>query len=142
MELNRALASGNALLTAGSLVCMLQGWRRIRAGDERSHRRWMLAACALGAAFMLGFAARFYLFGMTEFRGRGALKGLFYAIYFTHEPLAVVNIALAGAALILGLMGKRAEHRELARWALPVWVYVAATGLALYALLYPPISGS
>lgn len=140
MALNETLAAANAGLTAGSLACMGLGWRAIRAGREREHRNWMLAATGLAAVFLVLFGARFYLYGVTPFRGTStAAKVFFYIVYFTHEPLAVVNAALVGAAVILGLKDMRAQHREVALWALPVWVYVSVTGLLLYVLLYAPI---
>jgi putative membrane protein len=137
MAANEAMALTNAVLTAGSLGCLWRGWRAVKRKDIERHKRWMLGASALGAAFLVVFVARFYLYGMTEFKPRhAALRALFYAIYFTHEPLAVLNVALAGSALLLGLARRDALHKEIAPTAFWVWVYVAATGLALYALLY------
>ena len=79
---------------------------------------------------------RFVRFGFSAFHGGGAWRALYFAVFFSHEPLAVVNVPLVVCALGLGLAGWHRAHREVARIALPIWLYVAATGVVLYLLLY------
>jgi putative membrane protein len=134
--MNRALAAANALLTTASLVCMVAGWRAIRRREVVRHRSFMLAAAAFSAAFVVVFVIRFVRFGFTRFEGEGVWRGVYYAIFFSHEPLAVINVPLVVVSLILGLRGMVAAHREVAKIALPVWAYVAVTGVAIFAMLY------
>ena len=96
----------------------------------------MLGAASLAAIFLVGFVYRFVRFGPTPFTGTGPLRAVFAALYFTHEPLAVVNVIVVIVALGFALTGRFREHREAARIAAPVWLYVCASGLALYFLLY------
>ena len=141
MTVNHAAAALNAGLTAASLACLALGWRAIRAMRIDEHRRWMIAASAFGAAFLVVFGARLFAFGMTPFLPSSrALRGLYYAVYLTHEPVAVINTALGAAALLLGLRGAYARHKEIAPAAFWTWAYAAASGLVIYALLYGPLN--
>jgi putative membrane protein len=139
---NRTLAAADAGLTAASLFCLFRGWRAIKSSDIARHRAWMIRAAAFGAAFLVVFSARFYVYGVTEFQPKAvSARAFFWLVYFTHEPLAVINVAMGGAALALGLARRDDAHREIAPYAFWTWTYVAVTGLVLYVLLYV-ISGS
>lgn len=134
--MNHALALTNALLTAGSLVCMIVGRRAIGRRDVRRHKRMMLAATLGGAGFVVVFVIRFVSFGFTRFEGHGVARVMYSVAFFSHEPLAVVNVPLVLVALGLGLRGAYPTHKEVARYALPIWIYVAATGILIYLFAY------
>jgi putative membrane protein len=134
--MNHALALTNAILTTAALVCMIAGWRAIRRKDVRRHKRLMLSATVLSAAFVAVFVIRFVGHGFTKFQGSGVLRGIYNVVFFSHEPLAVINIPLVLVALGCGLFGAYAVHKEVARYALPIWIYVAATGVMIYLLVY------
>jgi putative membrane protein len=134
--MNHGLALTNAVLTASALICMVSGWRAIRRKDVRRHKQLMIAATALSAAFVAVFLLRFVEHGFTPFQGSGVLRGIYYFVFFSHEPLAVVNVPLVLVALACGLLGAYAVHKEVARYALPIWIYVAATGVLIYVLVY------
>jgi putative membrane protein len=134
--LNGALALANALLSAATVVFLICGWRAIRRKQRDRHRNWMLAAFAASTLFLISFVARFAAFGFAEYRGTGAWKGVYTAVFFSHEPLAVINVPLAIVSVVLGLRGNLAAHREVSRRTLPVWLYVAITGVVLYLMLY------
>jgi uncharacterized membrane protein YozB (DUF420 family) len=133
---NHALALTNALLTSTALVCMLSGWRAIKRRDVARHKRLMLTAAGASAAFVAVFIVRFVSYGFTKFHGGAVAHGIYMFVFFSHEPLAVVNVPLVLVALALGLMGSYAAHKEVAQYALPIWVYVAATGVLVYLLVY------
>jgi uncharacterized membrane protein YozB (DUF420 family) len=97
----------------------------------------MLAACALALGFMVGFVLRFVWYGPTKLEHAAWVKVPFYLLYFTHEPLAVVNVFLVVAALVLGLLGRYRQHREIAPVAFWIWVYVSVSGIAIFLFLYP-----
>jgi putative membrane protein len=136
MMLNRLLAFVDAAFTSVALVCLLLGYQAIRRRQIDRHKRLMLTAFFASALFLAVFVARFAMFGFAKFQGTGVARGVYLGIFLSHEPLAVVNIPLAIAALVLGLRGSFAAHREVARFAFPMWVYVATTGLLLYVMLY------
>jgi putative membrane protein len=144
VALDRLLAALNTSLVTGSVVAIVAGYRAIRrrqgaAERDRSvrrHKRAMLGAFGLSAAFLVTFVFRYVRFGRAEFHGRGALRLVYSVVWFTHEPIAVVSVPLVIAAILLGLRGRFASHRELANVALPLWLYSALTGIALYVILY------
>lgn len=114
---------------------MVLGRRAIRRKDRIVHRRYMLAAASFAALFLCGFIAGFVEFGAISYEGGGPLRAAFYVRYFSHEPLAVVNVFLVLATLLLGLFGSVKAHREIAPMALGIWMYVSVTGIAIYVML-------
>ena len=134
--MNHALALTNALLTSTALACMIAGWRAIKRRDILRHKRLMLAATGASAAFVVVFVIRFVGHGFTPFQGHGVLRGIYYGVFFSHEPLAVINVPLVLVAVILGLKRMYAPHKEVAQYALPIWIYVATTGVLIYVLVY------
>jgi putative membrane protein len=136
-SLNELLALCDALLSAAAIAFMILGVRAIRRGrNVARHLRCMVAAFCCSALFLLIFGVRFVEFGFRPFGGHGAARVFYSVVFFTHEPLAVINVPLVVAALVLGARGSFATHREVARMAYPIWLYVAATGVLLYLLLY------
>ncbi|HEX8796049.1 MAG TPA: DUF420 domain-containing protein [Polyangiaceae bacterium] len=136
MNGNDALAFLDAVLTSASLVSMLRGYAAIRRRETKRHRRCMLMALACAAAFTVSFVARYVMFGRTPFELGGAVRVFYLVVWFSHEPIAVVSVPLVIAAGVLGLRGSFEAHREVARMALPVWVYASATGVLIYLLVY------
>jgi putative membrane protein len=136
VDRNGALALLDAVLTSVSLVSMLRGYAAIRRHETKRHCRCMLLALACAAAFTVSFVARYVMFGRTPFQRGGALRVVYLVVWFSHEPVAVVSLPLVVAAAVLGLRGSFEAHREVARMALPVWVYASATGVLIYLLVY------
>ncbi len=136
MSTNDALALANACSSTVAIVCMTLGFLAIRAKRVARHRAFMIGATAASALFMGLFVVRFVRFGFARFEGAGIVRGIYLAVFFSHEPLAVINIPLVACALVLGLRRSVRAHKEVARLALPIWLYVAVTGVMLYVLLY------
>jgi putative membrane protein len=134
--MNHVLALTNAILTAISLVCMVAGRRAIARRDVPRHRRLMVAATAAAAAFVVVFVVRFVTYGFTHFHGDGIARGIYSVAFYSHEPLAVVNVPLVLVALGLGLRRSFVIHKEVASYALPIWIYVAVTGIMIYLFVY------
>jgi putative membrane protein len=131
---NARLALANAALVSLSAVFMLLGYAAIRRRQIERHRNYMLAAFVTSAVFMVLFVARFVKFGRQPYVGPKLV--LFNVLFFSHEPLAVVSLPLVISALVLGLRRIDRTHREVAQFALPIWLYAALSGVVLYALLY------
>jgi len=108
----------------------------IRRKRVATHRSLMISAVVASATFMALFVVRFVRFGFAKFEGEGPVRAAYYAIFFSHEPLAVISVPLVLVALVLGLKRSYRAHKEVARIALPIWLYVATTGVLLYLLLY------
>ena len=96
----------------------------------------MLGACASSALFLVGYLTRVALTGVHRFPGAGWLKGLYLAVLGSHTLLAAACAPLVLLTLYLALRGRFPVHRRFARVTLPIWVYVSATGVVVYLLLY------
>lgn len=136
MSLGTLLPPLNAALNAGSALFLLAGWRAIRRGDRERHRRRMLSAFACSALFLVSYLTRVALTGTHRFPGGGALRAAYLAILASHTLLAVVCLPLAITTLVLGLRARFDLHPKVARFTLPVWLYVSVTGVLVYVLLY------
>ena len=136
MSLAEALPAWNALLNATSAVLLLLGFRAIRAGERERHQRLMVSAVAVSAVFLASYLIRVALTGTHRFPGEGPVKWLYLAILLSHTVLAVAAAPMALRSLYLGWKGRFADHRALARFTFPVWLYVSVTGVLVYLLLY------
>jgi len=130
------LARVNAALNLTSLLLLLAGFYFIRRGMVTRHRVCMLSAVGASALFLVLYVTRFSLTGTHRFAGVGAARTVYLTILFTHMVLAVVIVPLILRLLFLAHRERFSEHRRLARWTWPMWLYVSATGLIVYAMLY------
>ena len=126
----------NAALNATSATLVLLGWRAIRGGDRDRHRALMLAAFGSSTLFLVGYLTRVALTGTHPFPGGGALRAAYLAVLASHTVLAALAAPMVLRTLFLGLRGRFKDHRRIARATLPVWLYVSATGVAVYVMLY------
>jgi uncharacterized membrane protein YozB (DUF420 family) len=136
----------NGTLNAASLVLLLGGFALIRNGRVRAHKRSMLTAFAASTIFLAcylvyHFALHHYTgSGSRPFGGVGFIRGVYLTILISHIVLAFFVPILALRMIYLAAKGRFAAHRRWATVAFPVWVYVSATGVIIYAMLYhlPP----
>lgn len=136
MSLAEALPAWNASLNALSAALLVAGYRAIRDGERERHRNLMVAAVVVSTVFLASYLTRVALTGTHRFPGEGPLRWLYLAILLSHTVLAVVAAPMALRTLFLGLKGRFADHRAVARFTFPVWLYVSVTGVLVYLLLY------
>lgn len=134
--LGNALAPVNATLNLTSGVLLVMGYRYIRMGRRETHRRFMLGAVTASGLFLVLYVLRFSLTGTHRFDGSGWARTAYLAILFSHMVLAVVVLPMVLRLLWLAGQERFVEHRRLARWTFPIWLYVSVTGLLVYLLLY------
>ena len=132
----RDLPTLNAALNATSAALLVLGWFLIRAGRRDAHRRAMTAAFACSALFLVSYLAYHAQVGSVRFRGTGAVRTVYLGILLTHTVLATAVAPLAVTAFVLARRGRFETHRKLARWTLPLWLYVSVTGVVVYVMLY------
>ena len=132
----RDLPTLNAALNATAAILLVWGYSLIRRGKREAHRRVMLAAFAMSIAFLVSYLVYHEKVGSVPFQKTGAIRLVYFSILLTHTPLAALVPFLAGITLYRGLKGDYARHRRLARWTLPIWLYVSVTGVAIYWMLY------
>jgi len=132
----RDLPTLNAALNATSAALLVLGWFMIRAGRRDAHRRAMTAAFVCSALFLVSYLAYHAQVGSVRFRGTGAVRTVYLGILLTHTVLATAVAPLAVTAFVLARKGRFTTHKKLARWTLPVWLYVSVTGVVVYVMLY------
>lgn len=132
------LPAVNATLNALSGVLLLVGFSRIRAGRRDQHRKWMLAAFAASSLFLISYVFYHAQVGSVRFTRQGFVRPLYFTILITHVTLAAVVLPMALVTLSRGLNGRFRQHRAIARWTFPIWLYVSVTGVLVYVLLYQP----
>jgi uncharacterized membrane protein YozB (DUF420 family) len=132
------LPAVNASLNALSGVLLLIGFLLVRAGRITGHRRVMIAAFTTSSLFLVCYIVYHAQVGSVRFTRQGFVRPLYFTILITHVTLAAAVLPLAILTLARGLRGRYAPHRRIARWTLPIWMYVSVTGVLVYVLLYQP----
>ena len=130
------LARTNAALNLSSTILLTSGWVFIRRGQISRHRASMLGAVATSALFLILYVTRFLITGVHSFAGVGVVKVLYLAMLFSHITLAILIIPGVLRLLYLAHRERFQDHRRLARWVHPAWLYVSVTGIVVYVLLY------
>ncbi|MGE3842736.1 MAG: DUF420 domain-containing protein [Vicinamibacterales bacterium] len=130
------LPTVNACLNAVAAVLLTRGWFLIRARRIQAHRQTMIAALGCSALFLTSYVIYHYNAGSKPFEGQGLLRPIYFAILITHVILAAVIVPLVLMTVSRAFRERFAEHRRIARWTLPLWLYVSVTGVIVYLMLY------
>jgi putative membrane protein len=136
VDLNFTLATLNASLNGSAALLLFFGWRAIRRKNERLHKRLMGSAFVLSVLFLISYLTRVYLGGVHPYPGSGLLRFIYLSILFSHITLATLVPFLAVRTIYLALKRRLESHRRIARWTLPIWMYVSITGVIIYGMLY------
>ncbi|MGE5475515.1 MAG: DUF420 domain-containing protein [Bacteroidales bacterium] len=136
MTLAATLPHVTAALNAAALAFMVGGFALVRRGHRHLHRRFMLAAVAASALFLAAYVTHHAVNPIFSYPGGGSWRTTYYALLVSHVVLAALVAPLVAVTLWRALAGHVERHRGLARWTLPLWLYVSVTGIAVYALLY------
>jgi uncharacterized membrane protein YozB (DUF420 family) len=139
----RALPGLNALLNTLAAVLIVLGYRAVRRGEIETHRALMLSASVTSALFLVSYLTYHAQVGSVRFTAQGLPRTIYFAVLLSHTVLAVVTLPLVLRTLYLGWKRRDDRHRRLARWTLPIWLYVSVTGVVVYLMLYrlypPPV---
>ena len=131
-----ALPHVNATLNFISAVLLTSGFLFIRKGNIPTHRKCMLATCITSSLFLVCYLTYHFFFGSTPFKGTGWIRPVYFTILLTHTILAVVIVPMVLLTLFRALRERFDAHRRIARFTLPLWLYVSVTGVVVYLLLY------
>jgi uncharacterized membrane protein YozB (DUF420 family) len=132
------LPAVNATLNATSGILLLVAYVLIRARRIEQHRAVMIAAFVTSSLFLTSYLIYHAQVGSVPFTRHGFVRPLYFGILITHVTLAVVTLPLAIVTLSRGLKRRYPQHRRIARWTFPIWMYVSVTGVLVYVLLYQP----
>ncbi|MGE4073572.1 MAG: DUF420 domain-containing protein [Lysobacterales bacterium] len=136
MDLAQILPHVNASLNAASGLLLLAARWQIAHRRIDAHRRLMLAALAVSALFLVGYITYHYAAPIFVFRGQGWIRPVYYSLLISHVLLAALAIPMIAATAWFGWRRVDGRHRPLARWTWPLWMYVSASGVLVYLLLY------
>ena len=132
------LPAVNATLNAISGCFLLCGYVAMRQRRIPLHRALMIAAFASSVVFLICYLVYHAQVGSVPFPRQGLVRPLYFTILITHVVLAASVPPLAIVTLTRGLKGRYPQHRRIARWTFPIWLYVSITGVLVYVLLYQP----
>jgi len=130
------LPAVNATLNGISAILLVIGYTLIRRRRIEQHRRVMIAAFATSTLFLICYVIYHANVGARPFPGHGAIRQVYFAVLISHVVLAAAVPPLALITLIRGLRARYDRHRRIARWTLPIWLYVSVTGVIVYVMLY------
>jgi putative membrane protein len=130
------LPAVNASLNAIAAVLLGTGWVLIRRDRYRAHRAVMIAAFCTSILFLISYLTYHAHVGSKHFPGHGAIRAVYFTILLTHTVLAAAIVPLVLITLSRGLSARYDRHRAIARWTLPLWMYVSITGVVVYLMLY------
>ena len=126
----------NAVLNGASAAFLSAGFVAIRRRRADVHRACMLTACATSVLFLVSYLLYHYQVGSTAFTGQGAIRVVYFTVLISHTVLAMVIVPLVVITLYRAWREQWPRHRRLARWTLPLWLYVSVTGVVIYIMLY------
>lgn len=130
------LPEADAILNSLSAIFLVSGFYFIRKRRIRAHKTCMLSAFGTSVIFLGCYLTYHFTRGVVRFPGRGLARPFYFALLGSHTVLAAAIVPLALVTLERALKGRFDRHRAIARWTLPIWLYVSITGVAVYWILY------
>lgn len=125
----------NAFLNAISACCIAAGFMAIRAKNKRVHMTLMVTAFVFSTLFLMGYVVYHSVHGDTKFLGTGLIRPFYFFVLISHIGGTVFALPLILLAFFFALAKRFERHRKVVRFALPLWLYVSVTGVAIYVLL-------
>ncbi len=126
----------NAALNSVSAILLGAGYLFIRRRNVTAHKTCMLAALGVSTLFLISYITYHAQAGSVRFTGTGWVRPLYFAILISHVILAMAILPLALVTVYRAWRERFEAHRRIARWTLPIWMYVSVTGVAVYVMLY------
>jgi putative membrane protein len=125
----------NAVLNGLSATALLVGYTFIRARKVAAHRASMITAFFFSTLFLLSYILHHYLHGDVHYPHANSLRPLYLPLLASHIVLAVIALPLVLTTFYFSLSGRFPQHRKVARWTFPLWLYVSVTGVITYMML-------
>lgn len=126
----------NAILNSFCTVLLIIGWILILQKKRDAHRAFMISAFVVSLAFLASYLYYHFRVGSVKFTGQGPVRTVYFTILISHTILAMVVAPMVLITLSRGLAKKFDKHKKIARWTLPIWLYVSVTGVLVYLMLY------
>ncbi len=126
----------NASLNATSFVLLVTGWLLIRSGRRQAHKWCMITALAVSAMFLTSYVIYHLNVGSVPFQKMGWIRTVYFAVLIPHVILAAAIVPMILITVSRALADRFDKHKQIARWTLPLWLYVSVTGVIVYVMLY------
>ena len=126
----------NAGLNTAAACCLLVGYYAIRRRRVAIHKRFMVAALGFSGLFLTSYLIYHFQVGSVAYTGTGWVRPVYFSILLSHIVLAAAVLPLAGVTVYRAWNERLESHKRLARWTLPIWLYVSVTGVIIYWMLY------
>jgi len=134
------LPAVNAILNGTAAILLVRGYFLIRSGKREQHKKTMIAAFTVSVVFLISYLIYHANSGIVYYQKTGFIRYVYFSILYTHTPLAAAVPVLAIITLRRALKAEKtgdfSRHRRIARWTLPIWLYVSVTGVLVYLMLY------
>jgi len=131
----RFMPALNATLNATSAALLVLGFVAIRQGRREIHKRLMVSAFGTSAVFLAGYVLYHYAHGDTPYRGVGTVRAVYFTVLVTHILSSIVMLPMILTTFYLAARERFSAHKRLARWTLPIWLYVSVTGVLIFFML-------
>jgi putative membrane protein len=125
----------NAVLNGLSATALLVGYTFIRARKIAAHRASMITAFIFSTLFLVSYILHHYLHGDVRYPHEAALRSFYLLLLASHILLAIIALPLILITFFFSLSGRIPQHRKVARWTFPIWLYVSITGVITYVML-------
>lgn len=125
----------NCILNGSSAACLIAGLFAIKRRQIDTHMRWMIAAFACSAVFLVSYILHHHLHGDSKFPASNGLRPVYLFVLASHVLLSVAGLPMILMTFFLAFAGKVEQHRKLAKFTFPIWLYVSATGVLIYVML-------
>lgn len=126
----------NASLNATAATLLVLGFWAIRTRQKQLHKRFMVAAFVASAVFLIGYVIYHYTHGDTQYTGVGTMRIVYFTVLISHVVLSIVMLPMILTTFYFASQERFVSHKRLARWTLPIWLYVSVTGVLIYWMLY------
>lgn len=125
----------NALLNGASAVALVVGFSFIRHGQIARHKASMITAFVFSTLFLVSYLLNHALHGDMIFPGHGTVRVVYLCILASHILLSMVALPIILITFYFSLSGRFPQHKRIARYTFPIWLYVSVTGVVVYAML-------
>lgn len=129
------LPAVNAGLNATTTAFLLRGWFAIRAGDKALHAFCQRTAFVFSALFLICYVIYHSVHGDTRFPGQGFIRPVYFFILISHILLSIIALPMILATFFYAVTARFPQHKRLARYTLPIWLYVSITGVLIFFIL-------
>ena len=126
----------NAALNGTAGILLAIGYYYIRQGNMTAHKKIMISAFVVSSVFLVSYLIYHAHAGSTKFLGTGFIRPVYFSILISHIILTAAIVPMAIITMFCGLKARYDTHKKIARWTLPIWLYVSVTGVIIYFLLY------